>query len=84
MSATVQTGSVRKPRLKVLANGQEIPALTANVTQNSHYAADRFRVQFPLNAIQGQPLSWWSDTAPILLDVQISLDGQSFISMVQG
>jgi phage protein D len=77
-------GGAGQPRLKVLANGNQVPALTASVTQNSHYAGDRFRAEITLRGTGSMPLSWWSDTAPVLIDVQISLDGQSYTSLIIG
>jgi phage protein D len=72
--------SVRQPRLRVLANGIEVPGVVeASVTSNNHFACDRFRVTLaPIPAALAA-------TAAITLDVQLSLDGgASFTSMVQG
>lgn len=75
-------GDLRQPRLRVLANGAEQPsAISAEIISNNHYAADRFHV-----VLQTTPndAALWSETDTALLEVQITLDGQSFASIIQG
>jgi len=44
MSGSLAT-PVRQPRLRVLANGAELPGvISASVTSNNHFAADRFHL----------------------------------------
>ncbi len=74
--------SLRTPRLLVMANGTAMPApLSADIFSNNHSAADRFRVTAHLTATD---LATWSATADALLDIQVSLDGQSWTSLIQG
>lgn len=43
--------AVRYPRLRILANGEFVPgAFEAEVMNNSHFAADRFRLGLALSA----------------------------------
>lgn len=76
--------SVRSPRLRVLANGTPAAGvIEAQVFANNHYAADRFSLSVALGADPGA-LAFWSGTPDILLDVQMSLDGLGYTSLVQG
>jgi hypothetical protein len=78
-------GVVRAPRLQVLANGVTVlGAIDAEVTNNNHYAADRFRVTIAMNA---DPVGNGGLAAAdnIQMDVQVSLDGGlSFVSLILG
>lgn len=88
----VLPGAVRRPRLRVLANGTQIlGAESAEVTANNHYAADRFRISAALDADPGMGADFWSATDTLLLDVQIGFlpdgapeGGAAWISLVQG
>lgn len=76
------SGDLRQPRLRVLANGTELSgAISAEITSNNHYAADRFHIILQTNRTDA---ALWSETNTALLDVQLALDGQSFISVIQG
>ncbi len=78
----VSSASLRTPRLKVLANGAALTApLTAEIISNNHSAADRFRVTAHLAP---PDLAAWSTTAAALLDIQVSLDGRAWTSLIQG
>ncbi len=70
------------PRLLVLANGSPMTApLSADIVSNNHSAADRFRVTAHLTATD---LTSWSAMTDALLDIQVSLDGLGWTSLIQG
>lgn len=74
----------RQPRLRILANGISLPgALSANITSNNHYAADRFQARARISDIDA---ATWSDTDVILIDIQLSLTGllSGWTSLIQG
>jgi phage protein D len=74
--------SVRQPGLRLLANGAPVPgAIEAEILSNNHYAADRFRVTVALGS---NPAAPWSFSTDILLDIQFTLDGMSWTSLLQG
>lgn len=74
--------SLRTPRLRVLSNNTLLPGvLSAEITSNNHYAADRFRLTLQVSAIDANT---WSATPEALLDIQFSLDGFSWTSLLQG
>lgn len=68
------------------ANGLLVPgAVAAEVVSNNYYAADRFNVSIALAADPGMGMSFWSDEAQILVDIQFSVDnGMSYTSMLYG
>ena len=60
---------VRQPRLRVVADGAALPgAVSAEVSNNNHLAADRFRVRFAARGLDAAALGG-------RLDVQVGLDG---------
>ncbi len=73
----------RAPRLRLLANGGEVPgAVEAEIRSNNHYAADRFRVGVALGAMAAAP---WAASDDIDAEIKVSLDGGlSWTSLVQG
>ena len=74
----------RQPRLRILANGANLPgALSASVTSNNHYAADRFQARARISNIDA---ATWSDTNTVLIDIQLSLSGTNsgWTSLLQG
>lgn len=72
--------SLRVPQLDVLVNGASLAgAISADVTSNSHYAADRFRAQIALGA---GPASVWTQS-DMLVEIRMGLDG-SWSSLVTG
>lgn len=80
MTALNDPGAVaysRAPLLRVLTNGKAIPgALEASVTGNSHYQADRFSAVFAINADPAYSMAWWlAQSPPMVVDVQIGLNG---------
>ena len=76
------SGSIRQPRLRVLADNAELQGVVAaEITSNNHYAADRFRLTVQISPITAAA---WSDADSILLDIQLALDGRSFASIIQG
>lgn len=73
--------ALRRPRLRVLLDGTELPgAVAAEIVSNNHYAADRFRLQLTVTPAQA---ALWSTRAEALLDVQIALHGD-WTSLLQG
>ena len=80
--AALPPNSLRTPRLRVLSNNTLLPGvLSAEITSNNHYAADRFRLTLQVSAIDANT---WSATPEALLDIQFSLDGFSWTSLLQG
>ena len=76
--------SIRYPRLAVLANGSPVAGvIEALVFANNHFCADRFAITAALSADPAAAF-FWSTTPDILIDVQMSLDGLVFSSMLQG
>ncbi len=73
---------VRQPRIRVLANDVILAGvISAEVSSNNYYAADRFRVDLQTSPVGANA---WSVTESALLDIQFSLDGTSFTSIIQG
>ena len=78
------TSSVRFPQLRVLANGNQVSgAIEAQVHTNNHFSADRFSVSIALSVDRGAA-QFWSSTSDVFLEVQMSVDGLIFKSLVQG
>jgi phage protein D len=76
---------LRTPRLRVLAAGQPLAGVEwAEVTSNNHYGADHFALAVALGAAGPAGAAFWAATADIAIDVQFSLDGLAFISLLQG
>ena len=72
--SSVLFGDVRLPKLRVLANGMPIAGVvSAEVTSNNHYAADRFRVDIATSADPSMGPAFWAGTASIVIDVQVSV-----------
>ena len=70
----------RAPRIRVLADGVEVPGLQmAGVSSNNHLAADRFHLRLAAGAGGLGAL----DAVDVRLDVQVSLDG-GWTSLVLG
>ena len=78
--------SWRAPRLRILANGEELAGtVAAEVISNNHYAADRFSATVAAGSDQQSGVAFWASEPAIILDVQFSLDGgATFTSLVQG
>ncbi len=74
------------PRLRLLANGQEIAGpVEAEVLSNNHYAADRFSAVIAAGADPFIGVGFWAAEPDIILEVQFSIDaGESFVSLIQG
>lgn len=72
--------TLRTPQLGVLVNGVALAgAVSAEVTSNSHYAADRFRVR---TALRADDPSLWAQ-ADMLVEVRMGLGG-AWASLVTG
>lgn len=76
--------AVRYPRLRVLVNGKIAPgAFEAEVLNNNHFAADRFRLGLALPADPVQGAAWWADQDDVLIDIEVSLDGE-YVNLLHG
>lgn len=84
--------AVRRPRLRVLANGIPVTGIReAEIESNSYFAADRFSIAI---AIGTDPLSttdYWASQSDLMLDVQMGFipndapEGAAiWVSLVQG
>lgn len=81
--------SWRAPRLRLMANGQEVAAvIEAEVAANNHYAADRFAATIALGALGApgfQQAAFWAAEPDIAIEILFSLNaGASFQSLIQG
>lgn len=75
----------RTPTVRLLANGQPIAGvIEAEVTANNHYASDRFFARVALGGDTASTASFWAAAPGIMVDVQFSLDGVRFYSLLQG
>jgi phage protein D len=69
----------------LLANGNVINGIImAEVLSNNYYAADQFRVAVALGADPVATVAFWGDILGTLFDVQFSLDGIGYSSLIQG
>ena len=76
--------AVRAPRLEILANGTALAgALEADVTTNTHYAADRFHARLALDADPASA-AFWAAAAEVLVEIRFSLGLGSGESMILG
>jgi phage protein D len=75
--------SVRSPRLRVLADGAEVPgALSAEICSNNHFGADLWRARLALSAEPGG-LAAWDGRTQALIELQMSLGGE-WVMLVSG
>jgi phage protein D len=76
--------AVRYPRLRVLADGVIVPgAFEVEVMNNSHFAADRFRLGLALSADPARGTAWWADQDSVLIDIEVSLGGD-YVNLLHG
>lgn len=76
--------SSRTPRLEIVANGNALTgAIEAEVTTNTHYAADRFHARLALDADPGSA-SFWAGAGEVLVDIRFSLGFGTGQSMILG
>ncbi len=69
---SVFTGTSRRPRLRVLANGAEIAGVRdAEVLSNNIFAADRFSIGVALGADPVWSMAAWASTGFVMIDVQM-------------
>lgn len=76
--------SIRFPRVVVLANGSPVAGVVeAQVQANNHRAADCFSI---MTALSADPTAFtsWAAMPDVAIDIQMSLDGTTFASMIQG
>jgi phage protein D len=83
------TTRVRKPRMKVLANGTEIQCLSTEVHSNNHYQADTFTIEAVLSSGASNSAQFWGNQDTVLIDIQYGLatgtsETASFTSVFQG
>ena len=75
----------RQPTVRLMANSTPIAGvLAAEVVANNYYAADQFRMSLALGADPVATTAYWAEAANILFDLQYSLDGMGFVSLIQG
>jgi phage protein D len=78
----LQRVDLSHPSLHVFADGIPMAGIVAaEIASNNHYAADRFRL-----TVQATPSEFaaWSETSQSLLDIQVTLDGSTPTSLIQG
>jgi phage protein D len=70
---------VRKPFLKVLLNGAVVlPAYSAEVTNNSHFTSDKFRVDCALSGMAaGYGASYWADSVNDRVQISMGVQAQT-------
>jgi phage protein D len=82
--ALLPSSAWRSPALRLIANGQPIAGvIEAEVTANNHFATDRFSARIALGAGFVVMSRFWGATQQILVDLQFSLDGAGFRSLIQ-
>lgn len=75
----------RAPAARLLVNGQPVAGVTqSEVIANNHYAADSFRVGLAPGADAAFPAPLWAGTTGVLVELQFSLDGAGFVSLITG
>lgn len=75
----------RTPALRLIANGQAVAGVVeAEIRANNHLAADRFSASIALGVDLFATASFWSAAQDISVDLQFSLDGTGFESLLQG
>ncbi len=75
----------RQPAVRLMANGTPIAGvMAADVVTNNYYAADRFHISLALGADPVATTAYWAAAGSILFDLQYSLDGMAFVSLIQG
>lgn len=74
--------ATRAPRLRVLWNNKAIPGVVSlSVTTNNYYQCDTFNLSVAASA--GDP-GWWDINPPMILDIQIGIDGGAWQSLLIG
>jgi phage protein D len=85
-SAPVST--VRTPRLRALLNGApDAGLLQFEIESNNHYRADTFTASFVTDQLDIGPmqtLAWWSAQTSVAIEIDASLDGQSWVPIFTG
>ncbi len=76
---------LRLPAVRLLVNGELITGvISAEITSTNYFSADCFCVKL---AVGTPPLStpaFWSDAAPIDIEIQFSLDALNYTSIISG
>lgn len=79
-----QSMMVRRPRLRVLANGDVVPgAFEAEVSNNRYFAADRFQLGLALSADRARGAVWWAQQDSVMIDIEVSL-GNDYVNLLHG
>lgn len=75
----------RTPSAQVLINGEPVAGvIEAEVISNSYYCADTFSISLASQGGNAISKMLWNSSPYILVDVQFSLDGSTFVSLIQG
>ncbi len=75
----------RAPAARLLINGQTVAGVSqAEVITNNYYAADCFHVALALGADATYTSPFWASATGVLVDLQLSLDGAGFVSLIEG
>lgn len=70
------SGTVRQPRLRMLANGTLVKgAFLAETTNTNTNHADSFHAQVALGSDPDLTAAWWSSQSDIQVEIDFSLDG---------
>ena len=81
LNSEPRLGTVRRPRLLVSVDGLAVEnAVSARVTSNNHYAADRFSL---VVALGNTPPAAWMSSDRLIVDVGVAMDGGR-ASLIQG
>ncbi len=76
------SGAVCTPVVQVLADGVALPTpVSAAVVSNGYFHASEFSLEFAGASAVG---AWWDVSPPWVLDVAVSTDGASFVTLISG
>ncbi len=85
MLFTERRASSRTPKILALVNGNRIAGvIRAEVSSNSHYAADCFSVWATVDPGSSSVEPAWLVSSSLVVELRFSLDGISFTSLIQG
>ena len=86
MPASSDFDTLRRPRMRIVANGVALTgAIEASVTSTSYYGADSFSVSLATGSDLLSSASYWSSPGKNEIAVQFSVDGGwNFITAIEG
>lgn len=85
MPPTEAKAFFRSPKILALVNGSPIPGvIRAEVSSNSHYAADCFNISVAVDPLSSTVEPAWMVSGSLTVELRFSLDGVSFTSLIQG